>query len=146
MLKKFFTRSRALCSIGVLAVLLTVGVAAAVLVMGHSRGEGGWGSLWGAAEEMTVSELPAEAQETLRLIKQGGPFPYKEDGTRFRNRDKKLPMKRRGYYRIYVVPTPGASGLGKRRIVAGAGKNGYRTSGEYWYTDNDYEVLHRIRE
>ena len=34
-----------------------------------------------------------------------------------------------------------------RRIVAGAGRdNNYATSGEYWYTSDDYEILHRIRE
>lgn len=142
MIKNLLTKSRALFSIGVLAALLTVAIAAIVLLAG--RGErGNWGSLWGVASEVKAADLPHEARAKLRAIKAGGPFEYREDGIVFRNREKKLPIKRRGFYRVYIVPTPGVKGLGERRIISGCeAENDCR----YWYTSDGYEVLHRIRE
>jgi ribonuclease T1 len=86
-----------------------------------------------------VEELPREAHETLALIKQGGPFPYRRDGVVFGNREKRLPPQRSGYYREYTVPTPGARDRGARRIIAGG-------PGEYYYTDDHYNTFRRIRE
>ncbi|HXF46073.1 MAG TPA: ribonuclease domain-containing protein [Burkholderiaceae bacterium] len=90
-----------------------------------------------------VRELPPEAQATLALIKRGGPFPYRKDGSVFFNRERKLPPKPRGYYTEYTVPTPGARDRGARRIVAGGDP---ATSGEYYYTDDHYQSFRRIRE
>jgi ribonuclease T1 len=90
-----------------------------------------------------VRELPPEAQATLALIKRGGPFPYRKDGSVFANRERKLPVKPRGYYTEYTVPTPGARDRGARRIVAGGDP---ATSGEYYYTDDHYQSFRRIRE
>lgn len=90
-------------------------------------------------EEILHSELPKEGRATLALIKQGGPFPHKRDGIVFGNFEKRLPMKKRGYYREYTVPTPGARDRGARRIVAGDG-------GEYYYTADHYKTFQRIRE
>jgi len=89
--------------------------------------------------EVAAAELPRAARETLALIKRGGPFPYRKDGSRFGNREKLLPAKPRDYYREYTVPTPGARDRGARRIVAGQG-------GEYYYTDDHYSSFRRIRE
>ncbi|MCL4800754.1 MAG: ribonuclease [Burkholderiales bacterium] len=89
--------------------------------------------------EVAAAELPRAARETLALIKRGGPFPYRKDGSRFGNREKLLPAKPRAYYREYTVPTPGARDRGARRIVAGQG-------GEYYYTDDHYSSFRRIRE
>ena len=86
-----------------------------------------------------VDDLPREARDTLVLIKQGGPFPYKRDGVVFGNRERRLPSRPRGYYREYTVPTPGARDRGARRIVAGTGD-------EYYYTDDHYNTFRRIRE
>jgi ribonuclease T1 len=86
-----------------------------------------------------LDELPPEAQQTLALIKQGGPFPYKRDGVMFGNRERRLPSWPSGYYREYTVPTPGARDRGARRIIAG-------TQGEYYYTDDHYNTFRRIRE
>ncbi|WP_372829182.1 ribonuclease domain-containing protein [Psychrobacter maritimus] len=62
----------------------------------------------------------AQIDQTLALIKQGGPFPYpNKDGTTFYNREGKLPAQSQGYYREYTVPTPGVSHRGARRIVTG---------------------------
>lgn len=91
------------------------------------------------AREIRVAELPPEGRQTLALIKQGGPFPYGNDGTTFHNREGRLPVRQRGYYRKYTVPTPGLEHRGPRRIVAGEAR-------DYWYTDDHYETFRRIRE
>lgn len=97
--------------------------------------------------EIRLDELPAEARETLALIKRGGPFPYRRDGTVFGNREKRLPLQRRGYYTEYTVKTPYARDRGARRIVAGRGSAGDpAASGEYYYTDDHYTTFRRIRE
>jgi len=97
--------------------------------------------------EVDAAALPEEARETLALIKAGGPFPYRKDGSVFGNREKHLPSRDRGYYREYTVKTPGSRDRGARRIVAGSGERGdARTSGEYYYTDDHYNTFRRIRE
>jgi len=93
--------------------------------------------VWSA--EVSVQELPAEARATLALIKAGGPFPYAQDGRVFSNREKRLPMHRRGYYREYTVRSPGVRDRGARRIVAGGG-------GEYYYTADHYRSFMQILE
>lgn len=100
-----------------------------------------------AAAEVALAELPREARDTLALIKRGGPYPYRKDGTVFQNREKKLPRQARGYYTEYTVRTPWERDRGARRIVAGRGASGDpSTSGEYWYTADHYASFRRIRE
>jgi ribonuclease T1 len=89
--------------------------------------------------EVPIAQLPPEARRTLDLVKKGGPFPYKKDGTTFGNRERRLPQHEHGYYREYTVPTPGAKDRGPRRIVAGR-------NAEYYYTQDHYETFRRIRE
>lgn len=94
-----------------------------------------------------VAALPGEARQTLALIKQGGPFPYRKDGLVFGNFERRLPARPRGYYREYTVPTPGSRDRGARRIVAGRGSTGdVRTSGEYYFTNDHYRSFRKIRE
>jgi ribonuclease T1 len=96
--------------------------------------------------EVELAALPREARETLALIQSGGPMPYRKDGATFGNREQRLPLRERGYYREYTVPTPGARDRGARRIVAGGGPRGdVRTSGEYYYTDDHYASFRRVR-
>lgn len=92
-----------------------------------------------AEREVAFAELPPEARRTLDLVKKGGPFPYKKDGTTFGNRERRLPQREHGYYREYTVPTPGAKDRGARRIVAGR-------NAEYYYTEDHYDTFRRIRE
>ena len=92
-----------------------------------------------AVGTVLLQDLPREAQQTLTLIKAGGPFPYARDGIVFGNFEKLLPKRPRGYYREYTVKTPWRKDRGPRRIVAGA-------EGEYYYTDDHYESFRRIRE
>jgi len=98
-----------------------------------------WAREPGSVREIDASQLPREAVRTLELIKRGGPFPYKRDGTVFGNRERRLPLREQGYYREYTVPTPGARDRGARRIVAGR-------HAEYYYTEDHYETFRRIRE
>jgi ribonuclease T1 len=100
-----------------------------------------------AVDEVQLRELPREAHEALARIKRGGPFPYRRDGSTFGNRERRLPLRPRGYYTEYTVPTPGSRDRGARRIVAGRGATGDpATSGEYYYTDDHYESFRLIRE
>ena len=92
-----------------------------------------------AIPEVAASELPAQARDTITLIRKGGPFPYERDGVVFGNFEKLLPAKERGYYREFTVRTPGTKNRGARRIVAGRG-------GELYYTDDHYQSFRRIRE
>ncbi|MET7284091.1 ribonuclease [Kribbella sp. NPDC005582] len=88
---------------------------------------------------VAVSELPKEAQDTLKLIDKGGPFPYNRDGVVFGNREKILPKQSNGYYHEYTVKTPGERDRGARRIVTGK-------SDERYYTDDHYASFRRIAE
>jgi ribonuclease T1 len=90
-----------------------------------------------------LNDLPPEARHTLQLIKQGGPFPYEKDGSVFRNYEKILPKKQRGYYREYTVKTPYARNRGARRIVAGGEPAINR---EFYYSADHYASFRRIKE
>jgi ribonuclease T1 len=101
----------------------------------------------GTTPFVQAAELPAEGRATLTLIRRGGPFPHRKDGSVFGNFERLLPDRPRGYYLEYTVPTPGARDRGARRIVAGQGSTGnVRTSGEYYYTDDHYRSFRKIRE
>jgi ribonuclease T1 len=69
--------------------------------------------------DVALSELPEQGQDTHRLIRQGGPFPFDKDGVVFGNRERLLPQSKRGYYREYTVKTPGSRDRGARRIICG---------------------------
>ncbi len=79
----------------------------------------------------------AELVRTLDLIERGGPFPHRQDGTTFGNRERQLPERPRGYYHEYTVRTPGAPNRGARRVIRGDG-------GELYYTRDHYRTFIRI--
>ena len=89
---------------------------------------------------ISVAELPVQGAQTYALIAQGGPFPYEKDGTVFGNRERLLPINRRGYYREYTVPTPGARTRGARRIVCG----GPRSMPDACYYTADHYASFRL--
>ena len=97
-----------------------------------------------ASASVALAELPREAQQTEKLIRAGGPFPYAKDGEAFGNRERQLPQRERGFYREYTVPTPGASNRGARRIVCGGVP--VRQPEVCYYTDDHYQSFKRIRE
>jgi ribonuclease T1 len=80
--------------------------------------------------------LPGEAHRTIELILRGGPFPHRQDGAVFGNREKRLPRQPHGYYREYTVRTPGERDRGARRIVAGGDP-----PREFWYTADHYRTF-----
>jgi len=120
MLLRFVSRVLLLC----LALLLPVGCSSTTAT------SGGTGTV-------KVSQLPAEARQTITLVDQGGPFPYAKDGVVFGNYEKLLPEQKRGYYREYTVRTPGSRDRGARRIVTGQG-------GEIYYTDDHYKSFRTV--
>lgn len=86
---------------------------------------------------IAYDRLPAQARETIALIQRGGPFPYRQDGAVFQNRERLLPGKPNGYYHEYTVVTPGSPDRGARRIVTGA-------NGELYYTDDHYDSFKQV--
>lgn len=63
-------------------------------------------------------------------------FPH--DGSTFQNRERRLPKQPAGYYREFVVPTPGEHGPGPQRLVVGK-------AGEMFYTSDHYQTFRRLK-
>ncbi|MDH6575236.1 ribonuclease [Kitasatospora sp. MAP5-34] len=82
--------------------------------------------------------LPSQADDTLSLIDNGGPFPYSQDGVVFQNREGVLPSQSYGYYHEYTVVTPGSPTRGARRIITGD------TPQEDYYTSDHYATFYSI--
>ena len=119
---------RPLLALILLVVLLVAGYA--VRAADHHRSGD-------AATPSTValSSLPPQAAGTVRLIEQGGPFPYPDnDGVVFHNNEHLLPSEPDGYYHEYTVPTPGSQTRGARRMITGR-------DGQYYYTGDHYETF-----
>jgi len=115
---------------------------ALLLVPWAALGRGGAAAGQGLAA-VRLPELPPEARATYALIFAGGPFPHEKDGTVFGNRERLLPLHKRGYYREYTVTTPGAHDRGTRRIVCG-GKP--RAPDVCYYTGDHYTSFRIIVE
>ncbi|MFU8896217.1 MAG: ribonuclease domain-containing protein [Gammaproteobacteria bacterium] len=113
--------------------LLVLLVAVAVLLSQWAPGPSGPGVGPGP------DGLPPEAIETLRLIERGGPFPHRQDGTVFQNRERRLPDRAPGYYREYTVRTPGIRDRGARRIVTGGDPPEV-----FYYTEDHYRSFREI--
>ncbi|MFI9272755.1 ribonuclease [Kitasatospora sp. NPDC052896] len=118
------SRSVSVLTVGLLALAPTAGFATAA----HADVSG----------SVCQSALPSEADDTLNLIADGGPFPYSEDGEVFQNREGVLPSQQYGYYHEYTVDTPGDSNRGTRRIITGEGAQ------EDYYTSDHYETFYLI--
>lgn len=117
----------------VLGVLLTV----TVLVVAALAGGG-------ASDDRRTPVprvLPAQGVDVLRLIEAGGPFPHRQDGATFGNREGLLPARPLGYYREYTVPTPGSPDRGARRIVTGGDP-----PVDFFYTADHYDSFVVIPE
>jgi ribonuclease T1 len=92
-------------------------------------------------QTISLAELPQQGTEIYRRIHLGGPFVTEKDGVVFGNRERLLPLKSRGYYREYTVPTPGLAHRGVKRIVCG----GEKTRPEVCYfTSDHYASFRRI--
>jgi ribonuclease T1 len=97
----------------------------------------------GFSDRIKFRDLPAEAQDTVRLIQRGGPFPFPRDGAVFGNHEGVLPKQKRGYYHEFTVKTPRTRSRGARRIVVG-GK--LAAPSDFYYTDDHYATFRRIFE
>lgn len=74
---------------------------------------------------------------TLKRIQEGRLLSFRNDGTVFQNREKRLPNKPSGHYREYVHPTPNLGGPGPQRVVKG-------NQGEYFYTPDHYRTFRKL--
>jgi ribonuclease T1 len=122
--------------------LLKLGLATAVAVTAIATDPAQARGPITARDSVALAELPPEAQQTEKLIRAGGPFPYSKDGVTFGNRERQLPRRERGYYREYTVPTPGSRNRGARRIVCG-GTPPVKPEVCY-YTEDHYASFRRI--
>ena len=101
------------------------------------------GSAESRSAVIALAELPKAGQVTYELIRAGGPFPFDKDGMVFGNRERLLPGQRRGFYREYTVPTPGARDRGARRIVCGGPAQAPHAC---YYTADHYASFRKIVE
>lgn len=122
-----------------LAIAQTESAASAPAVSGEAAPVEAAGGNPSNLPSINASALPKEGRDTLALIAKGGPYPYKQDGGTFGNREGILPAKSSGYYKEYTVKTPGASDRGARRIIGGS-------SGEKYYTADHYASFKYIVE
>ena len=74
----------------------------------------------------------------IQRIERGQRDPHRNDGGVFQNRERRLPERPRGYYREYVVRTPGISHAGPQRLVIGA-------DDEVYYTADHYRSFRRVQ-
>ncbi|GAA1563835.1 hypothetical protein GCM10009804_20640 [Kribbella hippodromi] len=96
-----------------------------------------------AIDTCALSSLPSQASDTLKLIHSGGPFPYRQDGTVFSNREGILPSQSSGYYHEYTVKTPGSPDRGARRLIGGGAKT---TPVHVYYTGDHYASFCEVDE
>ena len=86
----------------------------------------------------SLTTLPREAANTVRVIHEGGPFPFpRNDGVVFGNREGHLPDQAKGYYHEYTVITPGAKNRSTRRIITGGAP--LTNPPQYFYTADHYD-------
>lgn len=91
---------------------------------------------------VTWSGLPPQGRQVMEQIREGGPFRYEKDGTVFGNRERLLPIQKRGFYREYTVPTPGLRHRGAKRIVCGGFKP--QVPDACYYTEDHYSSFKLI--
>ena len=97
--------------------------------------------LSGGISAITVAELPAQGKQIYALIHHGGPFAHEKDGVVFGNRERLLPLEKRGFYHEYTVSTPGAKTRGAKRIVCGGQP---KTPEICYYTADHYASFRKI--
>lgn len=98
-------------------------------------------ALDGQGPTISLAALPPPGVETYRSIQRGGPFPFEKDGVVFGNRERILPLQKRGYYREYTVKTPGSRNRGAQRIVCGGPAT---TPDACYYTADHYASFRMI--
>lgn len=89
------------------------------------------------SEGRTIYRGSIDLAPTLERIAAGKRLRFPNDGSTFQNRERRLPGRAAGYYREWVVPTPGEPGPGPQRLVTGE-------EGEVWYTPDHYRSFRRV--
>lgn len=79
-----------------------------------------------------------DLRPVLDRIAAGEKDAHRNDGTVFRNASRSLPQRPQGYYREYVIRTPGISGPGPQRLVLGK-------EGEIYYTYDHYNTFITVK-
>jgi ribonuclease T1 len=74
---------------------------------------------------------------TLARIRAGDRLRFRNDGSTFENRERRLPRKPSGYYKEYVHLTEGLDGPGPQRVVVGK-------EGETYYTADHYRTFLKV--
>ncbi|MBX3604436.1 MAG: ribonuclease N1 [Piscinibacter sp.] len=128
-------RWQALRRLGLAAVIAGFGLSGSLLP------EGAVEAREAPQARIALPELPPEGVRTYQAIRAGGPFQYAKDGSVFGNRERRLPLRSRGFYREYTVPTPGIAHRGARRIVCGGAKP---TAPESCYYTADHYTSFRL--
>lgn len=72
----------------------------------------------------------------MHEIYAGGPYPYRQDGVVFDNRERRLPKAAHGYYHEFTVVTPGSADRGARRVIVGGPDT--EAPEVLYYTGNHY--------
>lgn len=79
-----------------------------------------------------------DLQPTLDRIARGQADGHRGDGDVFENREGLLPSRPSGYYRKYVIRTPGIRHAGPQRLIIGR-------NGDVWYTHDHYRNFVAVR-
>jgi ribonuclease T1 len=136
-------KSRAFWSSSSQFALRWAAIAGLILTLGGTGLVQARGPLADATQQtIALKDLPAQGQDMMVLIEQGGPFKYDKDGSVFGNRERILPQEKRGFYREYTVKTPGERSRGARRIVCGGPKP--TAPDACFYTDDHYSSFRKI--
>ena len=122
-----------------LKLVLTGFLFAGVFVFGGAQAKGP--AITDPGATISVAELPQQGAQMYELIHQGGPFAHEKDGVVFGNRERLLPVHKRGFYHEYTVKTPGSRDRGVRRIVCGGQPT---TPDTCYYTADHYASFRRI--
>jgi ribonuclease T1 len=85
-----------------------------------------------------VYEGDMDLAPVLARIERGERDSHDNDGSVFGNYEGLLPQKPKGYYREYVVRTPGLNSVGPQRLILGE-------DGQVYYTSDHYESFTQVR-
>jgi ribonuclease T1 len=119
------------------AALVATLVALALVLVGCAGASSAVTSGASGLPVVAVADLPPQARDMLALVASGGPYPDRQDGAVFANREGLLPRRASGYYREYTVPTPGSPDRGARRLVVGG-------AGDVYYTADHYSSFREV--
>jgi ribonuclease T1 len=90
---------------------------------------------------IALAELPPQGQDVYAKIVQGATFAHEKDGSVFGNRERQLPVYKRGYYREYTVRTPGVRNRGARRLICGGVQ---QLPDVCYYTEDHYASFRKV--